>query len=89
MDSAVQLPVTAAMQSVSDCFAGTGWDRGGAGMASEARLAAEPFGAGGPADDDRGGDGSDARLCKQLWGVGLKQSGELVEQLALFFLDLR
>ena len=54
----------------------------------EARFAAEPLGAGGAADDHRGGDGADASLLKQLRGVGLDQGGELGEQFLLFFGDL-
>lgn len=80
--------VAAAVQSMSGCVAGAGWDRCGAGMSGEARLTAEPLGAGGAADDDRGGHGADALLLEELWGVRLDQGGELCEQFLLFFGDL-
>ena len=88
MDRAVELAVTAAVQAVADCFAGAGWDRGGAGVSGEARFAAEALGAGGAADDHRGGHGADAALLEQLRGVCLDQRGELGEQLALLAGDL-
>jgi hypothetical protein len=46
------------------------------------------LGAGGAADDDRGGDGPDAGLLEELGGVGLDQRGELVEQVALLAGDV-
>ena len=84
MDRAVELPVTAAVQSVAGGVAGAGRDRGGAGVPGEARFGAEPLGAGGVADDDRGGDGPAAALVEQLRAVRLDQRLELGEQLLLF-----
>ncbi len=53
----------------------------------EARLAAEPFGAGSAADDHRRRHRPDARLFQELRGVSLKQHGELVEHFLLLFAD--
>src|SRR5205807_8292189 len=73
VDRRVQLPVAAAMQTVTDRFARAGWDRCGAGVPGEARFVSEPAGAGGPADDHGSGDSADAALLEQMWGLRLDQ----------------
>jgi hypothetical protein len=83
VDRAVQLPVTAAMQAVTTRLAGARWDRRRSGTSGEARLAAKPLRASGPADDDRRGHRPHAELLQQLWRVGLEQRGQLGEQIAL------
>jgi len=54
----------------------------------EARVGREPLGAGGVADDDRGGDRAAAMLGEQLRAVSLDQRLELGEQLAFLVVDL-
>ena len=61
---------------------------GGAGVAGEARVGREPLGAGGVADDDRGGDRPAAVLAKQRRAVSVDQCFELYAQLALRERDL-
>jgi hypothetical protein len=57
-------------------------------MSGEARLTAEPLGAGGAADDDRGGHGPAAALIKQRRAVRLQQGLELGEQVTFLTRDL-
>ena len=88
VDRAVELAVTAAVEPVAFGVAGAGGDRGGAGVPREARVGREPFGAGGVADDDRGGDRSAAALVEQLRAVSLDQRLELGEERLLLLADL-
>ena len=74
------LPVTAAVQAVTDRLPGAGWDRRSACVARQARFAAESVRAGGASDDHGGGHGANAALLEQLWGVCLEQAGELSER---------
>ena len=88
VDGAVELAVAAAVQPVAVGVAGAGGDRGGAGVTGKAGVAAESLGAGGVADDDRGGDGAAAGLGGQLGRVRVDQGGELGEEFVLFVADL-
>ena len=62
VDRAVELAVAAAVQPVAFGVPRAGGDRGGACVASEARVGRESLGAGGVADEDRGGDRAAAVL---------------------------
>jgi hypothetical protein len=84
----VELAIAAAVQSVAFGVAGAGGDRGGARVPGEARVGREPLGAGGVADDDRGGDRSAAALGQQLRAVSFDQRLDLGEQRRLLAVDL-
>jgi hypothetical protein len=58
-------------------------------VAGEAGVGREPFGAGGAADDDRGGDGAAGVFGEQLGALSFGQRFELDEQLAFLTVDLR
>ena len=62
VDRAVELAVAAAVQPVALSVTGAGGDWGGAGVPREARVGREALGAGGVANDDRGGDRA-AAVC--------------------------
>jgi hypothetical protein len=85
---AVELAVAAAVSPVACGVARAGGDWGGAGVAREARVGREALGAGGVADDDRGGDRAAAALGEQLRAVSLDQRLELGEQRLLLLADL-
>ena len=80
VDRAVELAVPAAVQSVALGVAAAGRDGSGAGVSGEVPVGREPLGAGGVADDDRGGHGSAAGLGDELGSVRVDQAGELGEQ---------
>ena len=88
VEGAVELAVAAAVQSVAFGVAGAGGDRGGAGVAGEARVGREALGAGGVADDDRGGDRPAAVLGQQCGAVSFDQRFDFGEQLALLAVDV-
>ena len=80
----VELAVAAAVQSVLAVLPGGARDRCDPGLQREARVALEPFGAGGAADQDRGDERAAAGLLEQPRTLGFDQ----LEQLLLERVDL-
>ena len=68
--------------------AGAGGDRGGAGVSGEAGVGGEALGAGGVADQDRGGDRAAAVLGEQLRRVSGDQRGRAGSELVALAGDL-
>jgi hypothetical protein len=82
MQRAVDAPVAAAVQSVAFVFARGRRDRCDAGHPREVRVGGEPLGAGGLADQDRGGDRAAAELGEQLRTIGSNEGVQLALELA-------
>ena len=80
----VELAVPAAVEPVLGALPGGAGDRRGPGLQREARVGAEPLGAGGVADQDRRGQRAAAVLGEQLRAVRRDE----LEQLALERVDL-